>query len=145
MSNDRGLIRLEELQAFRTYCNLVSVGHAPGKGEYQSLVVYYGGLTHVISRNKANVLSTPVELRPLIENFRAQHKIITDTQRLDFMLGKYRKVVVERIGMGYFSLCVEEGFMGDKKYPSIEFNEASSIEEILAQKRQAIDLAIANQ
>lgn len=149
MANDRGLLRIDEIPAFKNYCNLVSVGYADGRGEFEALRVFYNMNTHVITRNSKDVLATPPGMRSLIDNFRAQHNVYNDSVRLEFMLSKGRKVIVENMCNGDHEVYVEEGTMGDKKYPSVLAQNSSDMswtsKEALALKRQAIDLAIANQ
>ncbi|SFA47889.1 hypothetical protein [Metapseudomonas otitidis] len=69
---------------------------------------------------------------------------ITDTQRLDFILRKCRKVIVERLPNNCLEVYVEEGFMGETQHPVIahrgDWAEAST--EAAAVKRKAIDAAI---
>lgn len=68
-----------------------------------------------------------------------------DAIRLDFMLEKHRKVVVELIPGNLHMVYVEEGFMGDVSYPSV-FHEggwSQSSDAARATKRNAIDIAIA--
>ncbi|WP_414155848.1 hypothetical protein [Pseudomonas sp. BNK-43-a] len=65
----------------------------------------------------------------------------TDTQRLDFMLGNFRKVVVEVLPFGGRDVYVEEGFMGTKTYGAVRLTNPSDQEEEQA-KRMAIDLAL---
>lgn len=67
-----------------------------------------------------------------------------DTARLDFMLLRCRKVTVER-GPDDHEIYVEEGFMSDKRYPSITVTgdwESKSAAAAQA-KRHAIDMAMA--
>lgn len=148
MANDKALLSVNELDAFKNYCKLISVGFSVPASKFQVLVVYFGGYTCVVTNNAKNVLTTPVELRPLIENFRKQHNVFDDTRRLDFMLSKSRKVLVENMwGHGY-EVYVVEGVMEEKKYPSVESPNTVTNwtgPEALSIKRQAIDLAIANQ
>lgn len=69
---------------------------------------------------------------------------ITDTERLEFMLKKSRKVVVEDCYSRY-EIYVEEGFMGDKKYSPVHVTipyKDWATGERLHYQRQAIDLAI---
>ncbi|MCQ9423426.1 hypothetical protein NRB16_07815 [Pseudomonas sp. LJDD11] len=70
-------------------------------------------------------------------------RLRTDSQRLDFILLKCRKVVVERVPGGS-QVYVEEGFMSDKTYPSIdvagEWKNDSA--EALQVRRRAIDAAL---
>ena len=65
----------------------------------------------------------------------------TDTQRLDFMLGNVRKVVVEVLPFGGRDVYVGEGFMGTKTYGAVRLTNPSDQEEEQA-KRMAIDLAL---
>ncbi|WP_081255268.1 hypothetical protein [Pseudomonas putida] len=65
----------------------------------------------------------------------------TDTQRLDFMLGNFRKVVVEVLPFGGRDVYVGEGFMGTKTYGAVRLTNPSDQEEEQA-KRMAIDLAL---
>lgn len=69
---------------------------------------------------------------------------ITDTERLEFMLKKSRKVVVEDC-FRHYEIYVEEGFMGDKKYSTVHvglpYKEWAPGDRLIYQ-RQAIDLAI---
>lgn len=75
--------------------------------------------------------------------------VITDSQRLDFMLDKCRKVVTEISGFGdgitHYEIYVEEGYMSDKTYKSVkhsgdDFSRHGELGHQL--QRQAIDLAI---
>ncbi|MCK2123924.1 hypothetical protein [Pseudomonas sp. PNPG3] len=65
----------------------------------------------------------------------------TDTQRLDFMLKNFRKVIVEVLPFGGRDIYVEEGFMGDKTYGAVRLTNPSAQEEEQA-KRTAIDIAL---
>jgi hypothetical protein len=75
----------------------------------------------------------------------AQPDALDDTDRLNFMLEKHRKVVVELVpGRGH-EVYVEEGFMGDKQYPPAAHagdwaDGSAAAKEV---KRKAIDVAIA--
>lgn len=66
----------------------------------------------------------------------------TDTQRLDFMLGKYRKVIVEILPGNRKAVYVEEGSMGDVQHPAVRVPGDIGADELLEAKRRAIDLAI---
>lgn len=72
---------------------------------------------------------------------------ITDTQRLDFILKKCRKVVIEQVGYNgsgdtFYEVYVEEGFMSDRKYPPVRLVGKSTTVINGETQRQAIDLAI---
>ena len=69
---------------------------------------------------------------------------ITDAERLEFILDKSRKVVVEMC-YAHHEVYVEEGFMSDKKYSAVciteEYNSWGK-DDLMKYRRQAIDLAI---
>lgn len=69
---------------------------------------------------------------------------LNDTARLDFMLEKHRKVVVELIPGRCHEVYIEEGFMGDEQYPAVthsgDWDDSSAAAK--GAKRQAIDAAI---
>lgn len=74
----------------------------------------------------------------------------TDTERLEFMLRKGRKVVTEIAGWTESYTCYEiyvtEGSMEDRKYSAVDHKAPdrliASSDEAMILKRQAIDLAI---
>jgi len=66
----------------------------------------------------------------------------TDTERLNFMLGKYRKVIVEVLPGNRRDVYVEEGFMGDVQGPAFTVRGDIGPDELLEGKRRAIDLAM---
>jgi len=72
---------------------------------------------------------------------------LDDTARLDFLLVKHRKVVVELIPGRSHEVYVEEGFMSDEQYPAVTHTGdwADSSAAAKHTKRQAIDAAIAAQ
>ncbi|MFC8749733.1 hypothetical protein [Pseudomonas oryzihabitans] len=67
-----------------------------------------------------------------------------DAERLDFILTKARKVVVDCISSGRFDVYVEEGIMGDVAYPGVrrEFTPGVGSTQELAVMREAIDAAM---
>lgn len=67
---------------------------------------------------------------------------ITDAQRLHFMLGKHRQVIVEVLPGNRKDVYVEEGFMGDVQGPVVTVRGDIDPDELLAAKRRAIDLAL---
>lgn len=75
---------------------------------------------------------------------------ITDTERLDFMLEKHRKVVVSLIGIGTqgrgFDVYIEEGFMANREYTPVRvFAVEGGLQDLpnaTEIKREAIDRAI---
>lgn len=68
-----------------------------------------------------------------------------DTERMDFMLQKHRKVVVELVPGRRHEVYVEEGFMADEQYPAVihEGGWADGSTAANEVKRKAIDAAIA--
>lgn len=69
---------------------------------------------------------------------------VPDSELLDFILQDHRKVVVERLPHDNFEVYVEEGFMGDKRYPGVRYSgewEQGSPEALEIQ-REAIDAAL---
>ncbi|RRV35573.1 hypothetical protein EGI94_00240 [Stutzerimonas stutzeri] len=75
----------------------------------------------------------------------AQPDALDDTARLNFILEKHRKVVVELVPGQRHEVYVEEGFMADEQYPAITHAGAWSDGSAAAKevKRKAIDAAIA--
>lgn len=75
----------------------------------------------------------------------AQPDALDDTARLNFILEKHRKVVVELVPGQQHEVYVEEGFMADEQYPAITHAGAWSDSSAAAKevKRKAIDAAIA--
>lgn len=159
MANDVGYIRQEDIPAFKLWLDQKAVGWNPGVGLWEVLRIHYGALTCIITRNKVEQYKTPVELRPLLLEFRefinSHEQVtetpeeITDTERLDFMLSKARNVVVEVAGWGsegsHYEVYVEEGVMGDRQYDAVRFTQQNfkgGSDEGRKIKREAIDLAI---
>jgi len=154
MSNDCGLIRQEDMVEFKQWLDHVGVGWNPGMGIWEVIRISYAGRNCVVTRNKQENYKSPEELRPLIQQYR-EHQAqktpvatiaseIDDTARLEFMLGKSRKVVIENCFTRH-EVYVEEGFMGDKKYSPVSVIRRFNLwteDENLNYKRQAIDNAI---
>lgn len=72
---------------------------------------------------------------------------ITDSERLVFMLDKYRVVVTEVVGSNgrgdtFYEVYVEEGFMANRRYPAVKVVGNINTAMNLASKRESIDLAI---
>lgn len=90
-------------------------------------------------------------------NFKAARQALQDkrqpddTMRLDFILEKPRKVVIERLPSGgdfdRLEIYVEEGVMGDQRYPAVTFSGdwKSDAKRAAETKRQAIDAALSGQ
>jgi hypothetical protein len=158
MANDVGYLRQEDIPALKAWLDVRGVGWNPGIGLWEVIRIAYGGHNSVVTRNKQEHYKTPVELRPLLLEFRefmASHEEpetkeeISDTERLDFILRKGRQVVTEIEGWGsegrHYAIYVTEGVMDDKEYPAVRFT-AESFSQISEEgrkiKREAIDLAI---
>ena len=151
MANDCGLLRQEDMPAFKQWLDLGGIGWNPGMGLWEVIRISYAGHSCVVTRNKQENYKSPEILRPLIQCFR-EYQLkevpvvveITDTERLEFMLKKSRKVVVEDC-FRHHEIYVEEGFMGDKKYSPVHvglpYKEWAPGDRLIYQ-RQAIDLAI---
>lgn len=71
--------------------------------------------------------------------------------RLDFILEKPRKVVIERLPSGgdfdRLEIYVEEGVMGDHRYPAVTFSGdwKAEAQRAAETKRRAIDAALSDQ
>lgn len=154
MANDCGLLRQEDMPAFKQWLDLVGIGWNPGTGLWEVIRISSGGNNYVVTRNKQENYKSPETLRPLIQCFREYqmkegHQApadveITDTERLEFMLKKSRRVVVEMC-FSHHEIYVEECFMGGKKYSPVHIAlpyEKWEKGDRLIYQRQAIDLAI---
>lgn len=157
MANDVGYLRQEDIPALKLWLDKRGVGWNPGIGEWQVIRIAYGGHSSVVTRNKREQYKTPVELRPLLLEFREflNNKLpepipaiaITDSERLMFMLDRYRVVVTEIVGANglgdtFYEVYVEEGFMATHRYPSVHVTGNGNTAMNLTTKREAIDLAI---
>lgn len=157
MANDCGLLRQEDMPAFKQWLDLGGIGWNPGMGLWEVIRISYAGHSCVVSRNKQENYKSPETLRPLIQCFR-EYQLkevpvvveITDTERLEFMLCKGRKVETEVTGWTESCICYEiyvtECSMEDRKYSAVDHNAPvrliASSDEAMILKRQAIDLAI---
>lgn len=163
MANNVGYLRAEEMLAFKVWLDIRGVGWNPGIGLWEVIRIAYGGHTCVVTRNKVEQYETPVELRTLLIEFRefvqrvadksdmpaeSETSEITDTDRLDFMLEKSRKLVYEVVGYSgrgtsWIDIYVEQGFMAARRFEAIRAEvENLSVDHTPEQKRAAIDLAI---
>lgn len=159
MANDVGYLREADIPALKVWLNHCGVGWNPGLGLWEVIRIAYGGHTCVVTRNKMEHYKTPVELRPLLLDFRkfmeshepiTETSEITDSVRLEFLLRKGRQVVTEIEGWGsegrHYAIYVTQGTMGDHEFPAVRFTRGddfdSTSEEAFKFKREAIDLAI---
>lgn len=150
MANDKGLLRIDEVQDFRNYLTLNSVGHANGHGQYEVVRVFCEGTTQVVTRNSKDVISTPPALRYLLDKFRAQHNVFDDTRRLDFLLTSNYRIGTtchgtNGRGVFFYESYIENGLFGDKVGNSLHEEGPDDYVLDLAKKRQLIDSVLANQ
>lgn len=150
----KGTIPVERVPEFIQFLQQLGYATRPGSGHYQLGQILVDGRMQAITVNAKQVVGLPAEIAGYVPAFVAAGQApatgITDTERLDFMLSKSRKVVVEITGWGsegsHYAIYVEEGTMGDKSYPAVEFSQEAQFKhttpEGVATKRQAIDLAI---
>lgn len=157
MANDVGYLREADIPALKVWLNHRGIGWNPGLGLWEVIRIAYDGHTCVVSRNKVEQYKTPAVLRPLLQQFRAfmdshepvaETSEITDTERLDFMLDKSRKLIYEVVGYNgrgtsFIDVYVEQGFMSDRKFEAVRIEVQSLSEDCTPEhKRVAIDLAI---
>lgn len=158
MANDIGYIRPEDIIQFKAWLDTRGIGWNPGIGLWEVMRVSYGAFNCIITRNKVSHYKSPVELRPLLLEFRdymrtletktETSEVITDSQRLDFMLEKSRKLVYEVIGyngrgQSFIDVYVEQGFMSERRFGAVHIEVQNLSEDCTPQtKRAAIDLAI---
>jgi hypothetical protein len=158
MATDIGYLRSTDKDFLEAWLDKRGIGWTPGIGQWQVIHIRYGGFTCVVTRNKQEQYKSPIELRPLLLEFREYMASlenpetkdeISDSERLDFILRKGRQVVTEIEGWGsegrHYAIYVTEGVMDDKKYPAMRFTAEdfnSAGEEGRKIKREAIDLAI---
>jgi hypothetical protein len=155
MANDVGYIRPEDMPALKVWLDKRGIGWNPGVGLWEVIRISYGGFTSVVTRNKQEHYKSPVELRPLLLEFREYvaaenpetKEEISDSERLVFLIEKHRSITIEIVGSNglgdtFYQVYVEEGFMGDRKYPAVHVTGNINTCMSLATKREAIDLAI---
>lgn len=88
---------------------------------------------------------------PIAQTEQPEQSGFDDKARLDFILEQHRKVIVElkqiRMGAERLEVYVEEGFLGDIRYPTIAFVGAwdGDSAAALETKRRAIDAALSAQ
>ena len=151
MAYIKGLIPKDKVVAFAEYLNRGGYATRPAVSIYELHQVMIAGRWMAITVDGKGVVGLPAELNEHAKHFMLSvFAHVTDTQRLDFLLSAYRKVVIELEGCGsmgrHYAVYVEEGFMGDKQYEAVRFTQAEEFSgnspEGAAIKRQAIDLAI---
>lgn len=152
MSNIKGLLKAKDLEDFKAFLTAKGVGFTIPKSPYAPLMVFTASGTAVCSIDSRQVVGVPESLRELVMEFYAKPAMYTDTQRLEFLLGASRKLVVERVffepDWQRFEIYVEIGVMGEDRATAVEMQipTGSTLLDyslaLLDNKRAAIDLAI---
>lgn len=155
MSYVKGVLPYAKVPKFLEYLTRQGFTVTAGKGIFEMGQVLLDSKFVAITTTAKKVVGHPEALHEHVLQFLREaldnpvpvdHN---DTQRLDFMLCKCRKVCVEALYNGNHEIYVEEGFMGEKKYPAALALDSGDIKwnspEGMALKRQAIDLAIKHQ
>lgn len=155
MSYVKGLMPKAKVPDFCKHLEKYDFTVIDGKSQYEMAQVMLDNRFHAITVDLKGVVGIPKMLEFQARLFLEAQTTepapvtVTDSQRLDFMLDKHRKVVTEVCGYGngvtHYEIYVEEGFMSDKGYGSVEYSgdDFSPHGEIGHKlQRQAIDLAI---
>ncbi|AXC36510.1 hypothetical protein HOT57_gp66 [Pseudomonas phage phCDa] len=151
----KGRIPSDKVSLFAEHLVLGGFDIRPSPAQYELLQVRILNRWLAITIDSKGVVGLPEELVGHAEDFlrgtfTPEPVGITDTERLDFMLRKSRKVVVEIEGWGsegrHYAVYVEEGFMADKTYSAVRFTQEEDFNGVdphgVKIKREAIDLAI---
>lgn len=155
MAYIKGRIPSDKVSLFAEHLVLSGFDIRQSPAQYELVQVRMLNRWLAITIDSKGVVGLPEELVGHAEDFlrgtfTPEPEGITDTERLDFMLSKSRKVAVEITGWGsegsHYAVYVEEGTMGGKSYPAVEFAQETQFmhntPEGVATKREAIDLAI---
>jgi hypothetical protein len=152
MSYIKGLIPADKVPEFLQFISADGYDTRPGGSTWELGQVLLDGRWTAITTSSKGVVGLPAGLAGYVKGFmrnRQEPEGITDTERLNFMLDKCRKVVVEIEGWGsegrHFAVYVEEGFMSDKTYQAVRLTQEEldgASEQGRQIKREAIDLAI---
>lgn len=155
MAYVKGIIPADKVPLFLEHLGMGGYAFRQEARQWQLGQVLVAGVWAAITVDKKGSVGLPEELvghaKDFLQGtFTPEPEGITDTERLDFMLSKSRKVVVEITGWGsegsHYAVYVEEGTMGGKSYPAVEFAQETQFmhntPEGVATKREAIDLAI---
>lgn len=153
----KGLITSAQVPDFVTYLQEKGFMVRTTSAAWELYQVSLWGRWKAIVLDGKGVIGIPSELTADAQKFlkgAAAQDSITDTMRLDFLLGgPVRKVVKEIEGYNgsgelHYAVYVEEGEFGGPNYPALRFTQADRIAwnkgENLDKQRQAIDLAINN-
>ncbi len=153
-------LQINQWPAFSEYLRIVGINVRESKADWELAHVNQHGTDnrfYPVTYNKRYQVKVPAWLHEHYLQFVRNTQgscveqaadVITDTDRLNFMLVKHRHVVIEQLPWGTHEVYVEEGFMGDKRYRSVTVKgELPNHDTDAAQsiKRQAIDLAINEQ
>lgn len=150
----KGTITAEQVPEFIVFLEGMGYATRPGGSIFELSQVLLDGRFHAVTTNSRGVVGLPYDIACYVPEFFKRTQVavtgITDTERLDFMLCKSRKVVVEIEGWGsggrHYAVYVEEGFMSDKTYEAVRFTQEDDFNGVnphgVKIKREAIDLAI---
>lgn len=85
---DKGLLKQEEIDRFKSYLDSRGIAWTDGKGEYQLMQVHLIGVWQPVTRNAKGVISTPPGLNGLIFQFKqvVPRANPADTERLDYLI-----------------------------------------------------------
>jgi hypothetical protein len=149
MAYVKGIIPADKVPLFLEHLGMGGYAFRQEARQWQLGQVLVAGVWVAITVDKKGTVGLPEDLVGHAKDFLQSIFVpegITDTQRLDFMLSKYRNVIVEVEGWGsegsHHAVYVEEGFMADKQYPAVRFTGEAGTPCSLELKREAIDLAI---
>ena len=155
MAYIKGRIPSDKVSLFAEYLMLGGFDIRRSSARYELVQVRMLNRWLAITIDSKGVVGLPEELVGHAEDFlrgtfTPEPEGISDTERLDFMLRKSRKVVVEIEGWGsegrHYAVYVEEGFMGDHQAPAVRFTQQEDFNGVdphdVKIKREAIDLAI---
>lgn len=149
MAYIKGLIPADKVPEFLKVLRGEGYDVRPAGSTWELAQVLLEGRWAAITINSKGVVGLPEALAGYVPGFLEKPAGITDTERLNFMLDKSRKVVVEIEGWGsegrHFAVYAEEGTFGGPSYPAVRFTQEDldgASEHGRQIKREAIDLAI---
>lgn len=155
MAYIKGIIPKDKVPLFLEFLGNNGYAFRHSTVRYELGQVLIVGRWMAITVDAKDVVGLPEDLVPHAQDFLRgtfTPPCITDTQRLDFLLGGPTRKVVKEIegynGAGelHYAIYVQEGEFGGREYPALRFTQADRIAwnkgEDLDKQRQAIDLAI---
>lgn len=154
MSYVKGLMPKAKVPDFCKHLEKYDFIVIDGKSQYEMAQVMLDNRFHAITVDSKGVIGIPKMLefqaKLFLEAKAPEPEVgdITDSQRLDFMLDKSRKLIYEVVGYNgrgtsFIDVYVEQGFMSDRRFDAVRIEVQSLSEDCTPEhKRQAIDLAI---